>query len=66
MLRRSRASAIYNLNLGVIESVPQSVWPDYYGVHEVRGRQTLVDFVEMEAAHDLNHLRQITEVVEQD
>lgn len=63
-LRQFRA--LREANLVVIESVPQSVWPDYYGVHEVRGRQTLADFVEMEAAHDLNHLRQIGERVEQD
>jgi DinB superfamily len=28
-------------------------------VHEVRGRQTIEEFVGLEAGHDLNHLRQI-------
>ena len=34
-----------------------------YGVHEVRGRQTVEEFVRLEAAHDLNHLRQINRVL---
>jgi len=34
-----------------------------YGVHEVRGRQTVEEFVRLEAAHDLNHLRQIDQIL---
>jgi predicted metal-dependent hydrolase len=34
-----------------------------YGVHEVRGRQTVEEFVRLEAAHDLNHLRQIDRIL---
>jgi hypothetical protein len=37
---------------------------EYYGVHEVRGRQTVEEFVRLEAAHDLNHLRQIDRILE--
>ena len=55
--------ALREANLVVIESVPRSAWPDHYGIHKLRGRQTLADFVEMEAAHDLNHLRQISGMV---
>jgi predicted metal-dependent hydrolase len=36
-----------------------------YGVHEVRGRQTVEEFVRLEAAHDLNHLRQIDRILEE-
>ena len=34
-----------------------------YGVHQVRGRQTVEEFVRLEAAHDLNHLRQIDRIL---
>lgn len=37
-------------------------WTASYGVHAVRGRQTVAEFVTLEAAHDLNHLRQIDRV----
>lgn len=38
-------------------------WLECYGVHEVRGRQTVKEFVRLEAAHDLNHLRQIDRIL---
>lgn len=34
-----------------------------YGVHEVRGRQNVWDFVRLEAGHDLSHIRQIRKVL---
>ncbi len=46
-------------NLEVLASVPRPTWDECYGVHDVRGRQTVAEFVVLEAAHDLNHLRQI-------
>jgi hypothetical protein len=46
-------------NLALLRSVPQRIWRSSYGVHEKRGRQTIAEFVTMEAAHDLNHLIQI-------
>lgn len=46
-------------NLRLLATVPRSWWDECYGVHEVRGRQTVAQFVALEAAHDLNHLRQI-------
>jgi hypothetical protein len=39
--------------------VPQAVQAAAYGVHDKRGRQSVREFVVMEAAHDLNHLLQI-------
>ena len=44
-------------NLRLLESVSRARWVECYGVHEVRGRQTVEEFVRLEAAHDLNHLR---------
>ena len=49
-------------NLRLLESVPRARWVEFYGVHEVRGRQTVEEFVRLEAAHDLNHLRQIDRI----
>jgi hypothetical protein len=50
-------------NLRLLASVPRSSWTDCFGVHETRGRQTVEDFVRMEAGHDLNHLRQIDHIL---
>ncbi len=56
-------SALRESNLRLLESVPRSRWVECYGVHEVRGRQTVEEFVRLEAAHDLNHLRQIDRIL---
>jgi hypothetical protein len=65
-LRAAKASlsagvfrALRESNLRLLESVPRARWVECYGVHEVRGRQTVEEFVRLEAARDLNHLRQI-------
>jgi hypothetical protein len=50
-------------NLRLLAAVPRSWWDKCYGVHEVRGRQTVAQFVALEAAHDLNHLRQIDRIL---
>lgn len=50
-------------NLRVLAAVPRRWWSECYGVHEVRGRQTVAEFVALEAAHDLNHLRQIDAIL---
>jgi hypothetical protein len=46
-------------NLALLRSIPRRAWRSRFGVHAKRGRQTIADFVEMEAAHDLNHILQI-------
>jgi hypothetical protein len=50
-------------NVGLLRRVPADVLARAHGMHAKRGRQTLQDFVVMEAAHDLNHLRQIEAVL---
>ena len=55
--------ALRESNLRLLESVPRTRWAECYGVHEVRGRQTVEEFVRLEAAHDLNHLRQIDRIL---
>jgi hypothetical protein len=51
-------------NLALLRGIPASYWDQCYGNHEKRGRQTIRDFVKLEAAHDLNHLRQIESLVQ--
>jgi DinB family protein len=46
-------------NLSLLRRLPAEIYAAAFGVHAKRGRQTLDDFVVMEAAHDLNHLRQV-------
>jgi hypothetical protein len=55
--------ALRESNLRLLESVSRARWVECYGVHEVRGRQTVEEFVRLEAAHDLNHLRQIDRIL---
>jgi hypothetical protein len=50
-------------NLGLLRSVPRRTWNSCYGVHEKRGRQTVAEFITMEAAHDLNHVRQVAAIL---
>ena len=52
-------SALRSSNLALLRRVPQAVHAAAYGVHDKRGRQSLREFVVMEAGHDLNHLSQI-------
>ena len=55
--------ALRESNLRLLESVPRARWVECYGVHEVRGRQTVEEFILLEAAHDLNHLQQIDRIL---
>jgi hypothetical protein len=55
--------ALRESNLRLLASVPRERWVECYGVHEVRGRQTVEEFVRLEAGHDLNHLRQIDRIL---
>jgi hypothetical protein len=50
-------------NLALLRSTPRRRWSTCFGRHDKRGRQTVADFVRMEAAHDLNHLRQVEAIV---
>jgi hypothetical protein len=50
-------------NLRLLLAVPRAWWDECHGVHEVRGRQSVADFVALEAGHDLNHLAQIDRIL---
>jgi len=57
--------ALRTANLRLLAGVPRPWWDACAGVHQVRGRQTVAEFVTLEAAHDLNHLRQIDRILAQ-
>ncbi len=50
-------------NLELLRSLDPDQWT-LYGVHSERGPETIEHIVRMFAAHDLNHLRQIEQIVE--
>jgi DinB superfamily len=49
-------------NVALLKSVPRKLW-DNYGVHQERGNESVAHLVRMIAGHDLNHLRQIKDLV---
>ncbi len=51
-------------NLELLRFIPRDKWDLYNGVHSVRGSQSVSEFVRLEAAHDLSHLRQIEHAME--
>jgi hypothetical protein len=59
----SRFKVLRVANLNLLRSLPSVSWDACYGTHATRGRQSIRDFVTLEAAHDLNHLRQIKTLV---
>jgi len=49
-------------NLALLESLDAEQWA-HCGVHSERGPESVEDVVRMTAGHDLNHLRQIEQIV---
>ena len=46
-------------NLALLRAAGSRKMRIKFGIHQKRGKQTVYDFVRMEAAHDLAHIRQI-------
>lgn len=59
-----RFKALRLANLALLRSLRPTAWDKCYGTHATRGRQSVRDFVTLEAAHDLNHLRQIRTLIQ--
>ncbi len=61
-----RAAALFRTlresNVALLRSIPKEQW-DYFGMHQERGKETVARIVEMTAGHDVNHLRQIEEIL---
>jgi DinB superfamily len=49
-------------NLALLESLDAEQWK-HYGMHSERGQETIEQIVRMFAGHDVNHLRQIEEIL---
>jgi hypothetical protein len=45
-------------NVTMLKTIPKDLWENY-GIHQERGKETIVQIVRMFAGHDLNHLQQI-------
>ncbi len=56
---RDRFKAFRVANLALLRSLSPTRWDESHGMHPKRGRQSVREFVTLEAAHDLNHLRQV-------
>ena len=54
--------ALRAANLALLKRVPKKLWSNY-GMHHERGKETVDHMVRMIAGHDLNHLRQIEDIV---
>lgn len=50
--------ALREFNLSLLRSLTQEQW-NQYGMHEERGKETLMRLTQMFAGHDINHLQQI-------
>lgn len=50
-------------NLALLESLEPEQWA-HYGMHSERGQETIEHIVRMFAGHDVNHLRQIEQILQ--
>lgn len=50
------------LNLSLLKSVPRSLWKNH-GMHAERGKETVEHLVSLFAGHDVNHIRQVEQIV---
>ncbi len=50
-------------NLALLKAAPPELWNNY-GVHEERGNESVAHMVRMIAGHDINHLRQIEQILQ--
>ncbi len=54
--------AIREANLALLKTLTREQWK-YYGMHAERGQETIEHIVRMFAGHDINHLKQIEQIV---
>jgi hypothetical protein len=54
--------AVREANLGLLKSLKPEQWK-HYGMHAERGQESIEHIVRMFAGHDLNHLRQIEQIL---
>jgi nicotinamidase-related amidase len=56
--------AMREVNLALLRRLTEEQW-ERYGMHTERGRESVRHFVRLYAGHDVNHLKQIEEIVKQ-
>jgi hypothetical protein len=49
-------------NLSMLKSLSPKLW-EHHGMHSERGKETITHIVHMFAGHDVNHLRQVEQIV---
>lgn len=49
-------------NLALLKALPAEKWK-LFGIHSERGRESVADLTKMAAGHDLNHLKQLKELL---
>ena len=49
-------------NLALLRSVPEKLWENY-GMHAERGKESVAHMVRLFAGHDVNHMKQVEEIV---
>jgi hypothetical protein len=54
--------AVREANLALLKSLKPEQW-QHYGMHAERGQESIEHIVRMFAGHDLNHLRQIEQIL---
>ena len=57
-----RFTALREANIRLLSSIPREMW-DNFGMHSERGKETVTRMAEMLAGHDINHVRQVEELV---
>jgi DinB superfamily len=57
-----RYRVLRDANLALLKNIPKPLW-DNYGVHQERGNESVTHIVRMTAGHDVNHLRQVENLI---
>jgi hypothetical protein len=54
--------ALRRANIAFLQSLPSEA-NEFFGMHSERGKETIVDTLRMYAGHDLNHLKQVEQLL---
>ncbi len=54
--------ALRETNIALLKGIPKPLW-DNYGVHQERGNESVAHIMRMMAGHDVNHLRQVENIL---
>jgi hypothetical protein len=54
--------ALRERTVRLLKAIPRSLW-DNYGMHSERGKETIARVTEMMAGHDINHVKQIRQLL---